>query len=252
MPPAATTEQAGTAGTTTQTTEAAVLAASATSGTGGSAGSTENPSGTAASAASPTDAQKPANSSGDAGSQQPNAAAVVPESYTLRLPDGSTLGADFVTRTADIARALGLSNEAGQQLLDAQIAEVTKASTSSAEQAKADAIKAMQPGGAVWTEQTGKWHDAALADTELGGSPEKLKATTDLALKVMHQFATDDTKKFLNDSGLGNHPELLRVFARIGKSMSESSFKLAGPGDAAPKTQEERLARRYPTMVAKS
>lgn len=179
------------------------------------------------------------------------AAVVVPEKYELKLPDGSTFQPDFVTRTADTARALGLSNEAGQKLLDAQIAEVSKATTVAVDAAKAEQLEAMQPGGAIWTEHQTQWQTKALADAEIGGSPEKLQANVDLALKVVNKFATADTKKFFQDTGLGSHPELVRIFARIGKQMSEASLVMPGASGSLATTEEQRLAKRYPTMAPK-
>lgn len=207
----------------------------------------------AAAAAAATGAASPEGAKPEGGAA-PAVAAVpaVPEKYDLKVPDGSTLDADFVTRTADTARALGLSNEAGQKLLDAQIAEIGKATSAAIDAAKAEQIKSMQPGGTVWTEQEAKWRGSALTDAEIGGSPEKLQASADLAVKVVNRFASDDAKKFFTDSGLGSHPELVRMFARIGRSMSEATLALPGTRATAATTEDERLAKRYPTMAAKS
>jgi hypothetical protein len=186
------------------------------------------------------------------GAATPPIGSAAPEKYDLKLPDGSTLGADFVNRTADTARALGLTNEAGQKLLDAQIAEIAKTNADAVDAAKVEWTKAMQPGGAIWTEQEAKWRTTSLADAEIGGSPEKLEASVDLAKRVVTRFASDDAKKFFEDSGLGSHPELVRMFARIGKSMSEATLALPGARASAAMTEDERLAKRYPTMAAKA
>lgn len=217
--------------------EAASSAASVASGTDDAAAVAAAAAASAAAAAAPTDAAT---------------AGAVPDTYDLKLPDGSTLPADFVTRTADTARALGLSNEAGQKLLDAQIAEIAQATTATKEAVKAETIAAMQPGGAVWNEQEALWRNQSLTDVEIGGSPEKLTANVELANKVVNRFATEGTKDFFQKSGLGSHPELIRVFARIGRQMSESTLVLPHTTSGGTVTEEERLAKRYPTMVAKS
>lgn len=204
----------------------------------------------AAVAAAAAPAEGAAAAAAAAGTQP--AAGAAPEKYDLKVPDGSTVDAEFVNRTADTARALGLSNEAGQKLLDAQIAEISKATSVAIDTAKADQLKAMQPGGAIWTEQEAKWRGTALTDTEIGGSPEKLQASVDLASKVVNRFATEDAKTFFQNSGLGSHPELVRVFARIGRTMSEATLALPGTRATAATTEDERLAKRYPTMAAQS
>jgi len=43
----------------------------------------------------------------------------------------------------------------------------------------------------------------------------------------------------LNQTGMGNHPEMIRVFHRISKAVSEDSFV---PGDMKPKEQKKSQA----------
>lgn len=242
-----TTDAAANAAGTTTTPEAASSAASAASGTAAVADASA--AAAAAAAATGTDAKAEGAAAGAAAAAP---AAGAPEKYELKLPDGSTLEPDLVTRTADIARVLGLNNEGGQKLLDAQIAEITKASTAAIDKAKADQLDAMKPGGAVWNEQETKWREQSLADVEIGGSPEKLQANVDLANRVVDRFATEETRMFFQDSGLGSHPELVRVFARIGKQMSEATLVRPNATATTAVTEDEKLAKRYPTMAAKS
>jgi hypothetical protein len=239
---------AAAAAASTEAASSAAAAASATPAPDAGAAAAAAAASLAAAAAPPAEGAAAAAPAAVA----PPAAASAPEKYDLKVPDGSTVDAEFVNRTADTARALGLSNEAGQKLLDAQIAEVSKASTVAVEAAKAEQLKAMQPGGAVWTEQEAKWRGTALTDSEIGGSPEKLQVNVDLANKVVNRFATDDAKKFFQDSGLGSHPELVRVFARIGKTMSEATFALPNARASVAATADDRLRNRYPTMAAQS
>lgn len=187
-----------------------------------------------------------------AGAAPTGPASAAPATYDLKVPDGATVDADFVTRTAATARGLGLSNEAAQTLLDAQIAEIGTATTAAADRAKAEQLTAMQPGGAIWNEQETQWRTTALADAEIGGSPEKLAANIALAQRVVARFGSDDAKRFFEQSGLGSHPELIRVFARIGQSMSEATLVPPQSAATAARTEQERLAKRYPTMVAQS
>ena len=237
---------AGTTSPTTTTTEAASAGSSAASDVSGGAATDATETGAAAGHA-------PKIETGTEGAPAGAAAPTVPETYDLKVPDGATFDADFVTRTAATARALGLTNEGGQKLLDAQIAEIGTARDAAATAAKAEQLAAMQPGGTIWKEQEAKWAKDALADTEVGGSPEKLQANVELAKKVVTRFAPDDAKKFFEDTGLRSHPALIRMLSRIGKLMSEAT--LAGTGtrtSAAPLTEDERLAKRYPTMAGKS
>jgi hypothetical protein len=68
------------------------------------------------------------------------------------------------------------------------------------------------------------WVDESKNDTEIGG--DKFAASAEMAKRVVQRFGTDAFKKALNDSGLGNHPELVRVFVRIGRAMTEDQLVL--------------------------
>jgi hypothetical protein len=64
------------------------------------------------------------------------------------------------------------------------------------------------------------------ADKEFGG--DNLPATTTACKKVMDQFATPALREYLDASGLGNHPELVKFVANIGKGLSEDTFVKGG------------------------
>lgn len=168
-------------------------------------------------------------------------APVAPETYDLKLPASATeVGLDpaIVERTAAIARSLGLTNEAGQKLLDSVVAEA-KATLEAADEAWAEAQK---PGSPVWTEREEGWRTSTLKDPELGGSPEKMQASLDKANLVLSKYGSTELKAILKDSGLGSHPEFVRLMARIGKGMSESPLVMgATPNGGKPRTQAEIL-----------
>ena len=135
----------------------------------------------------------------------------IPERYELQLPKDSLLKQEHVDKVAAEAKARGLSNEDAQKLLERDNSVVS----GYLEQTKQNL-----------TELSNKWVDQIKADKELGG--EKFNENAELAKRVVGRFATDDFKKVLSESGFGNHPELVRVFARIGRAMS--SDKLVIPG----------------------
>lgn len=63
-------------------------------------------------------------------------------------------------------------------------------------------------------EQT--WAQATKADPELGG--QKLKRSLSLARYALDRFGDPEFYGFLDDSGLGNHPEIIRMFKRAGEA----------------------------------
>jgi len=161
---------------------------------------------------------------------------VVPEKYTLTPPAGVTVDPALIERTAATARTLGLSQEAGQQLFTNILNETTAR--------EAAFVEAWQPGtGSEWKKQDTARRAQALADPEVGGTPEKLATSIELGNKFLKFLKADDIKQLLQDTGLGSDVRVIRVLARAGKAMSESSLVLSGTNDGGGETKSlaERL-----------
>ncbi len=198
--------------------------ASESQATAASSAASAAPASSAAAPASSAASSAPASS---AASQQSvasstvsasSAASKAPDKYELKLPANvKNVDASVITRTEAIARSQGLDNAAAQGLLDAVVAEVVAQDTAKTE--------AWTPGtGAAWKARDAEWRAAALADPLVGGTPEKLATSIELAKKVTAKFGGEDVNKFLIDTGLGSHPVAIKLFAQIGRAMSESSL----------------------------
>lgn len=137
---------------------------------------------------------------------------VVPEKYDLKLPEGSLLDSSVVEKIAHIAKERGLSNDQAQGLLDAKSEAVAEHTTKQAE-----ALKQIS---------TNEWVTELKSDKEFGG--EAFQQNAELAKRVVHKFGSPQFIKTLNDSGLGNHPDLFRFCTRIGKAMSDDQLVLPG------------------------
>jgi hypothetical protein len=88
------------------------------------------------------------------------------------------------------------------------------------------------------------WAEEAKNDKEIGGAA--FQENAELARRVLGKYGSEALAKALNDTGLGNHPELLRMFVRVGRRMSEDRTILGlanTPGTA--KSREEIF---FPTM----
>jgi hypothetical protein len=141
----------------------------------------------------------------------PEAKPVVPEKYDLKLPEKSHLDAAAVEAFSGYARKNGLSNEQAQAILDREHEAVTSFSVRQLEQANAE-VKS--------------WADKVRSDSELGG--ESFSKNIDLAKRVIDRFGSPELRKALSDTGLGNHPELVRMVVRIAKTMSDDTLILKG------------------------
>lgn len=152
---------------------------------------------------------------------------VVPEKYDLKLPEGSTLSPAQVDKIAAFAKERGLSNEQAQGVLEREHAVL------------ADYVTGQR---AEVTKIQDSWLPAVKADKEIGG--EAFEQNVTLAARVLDRYGTAELKKALSDSRYGNHPELVRVFARIGKAMSEDQLVQAGA--SASKEKLSLAERLYP------
>jgi hypothetical protein len=146
------------------------------------------------------------------------------QEYNLTLGKDSALDNAVLEKTVAIARGLGLSQNAAQRMLE-HFEGVT-----------AERLTARQteyaPGGSFWTEQVKTWEKAALADPDLGGTPEVLAANVKEAQRVFDTFFDPEVKEFLDVTGFGSHPQFLKGFVKLAKAFSEGTLRR--PGSGAP------------------
>lgn len=156
---------------------------------------------------------------------KPDQAQGAPESYAdFTVAEGITMHADLLDGFKGLAKELGLSQESAQKLIDLQ----AKVELASAEATQAALV-----------EQSQQWAADTKADPEIGGA--NYDANVQTALKAVHAFASPELVQLLNDSGLGNHPAMVKAFLRIGKAISEDSIVLPGTQHGGQKSIEERL-----------
>ena len=153
----------------------------------------------------------------------------VPEKYDLKLKEGSNISAKHLEKISAFAKAKGLSNEDAQALVDRDqenFSEFTSAQMAEVQKEK------------------DKWLPEAQADTEIGG--ENFSKNVELAKRVLDKVGSDGLRKFLNDTGFGNHPEVVRVFYRLGKMMTEDQLVISGQPPAAEKKSPEQVMYDHP------
>lgn len=127
-----------------------------------------------------------------------------PEKYEFQAGEGVELDAEALKDFEPVARELNLTNEQAQKLVDAYPKILA-----GVQQRQADA----------WQAQTEEWAATVKADKDIGG--DKLTANLGVAQRALDTFGTPALKEYLNGTGLGNHPELVKAFVKVGKAMSE-------------------------------
>lgn len=137
--------------------------------------------------------------------------------YKLSLPKDSPMDDSVIDEISAYAKEKGLSNEDAQELLDRENDAITQYVADEQED-----LKGLHK----------EWAEEVKADPELGG--DKFEETAELARRVVERFGDDDLKEVLNATGFGNYPAVVRLFAKIGKSMSNDKFEVPGaPGGGA-------------------
>lgn len=151
----------------------------------------------------PADSEKPADKPDDKEQKQDGA----PEKYEFTAGEGVELDTEALKDFEPVARELNLTNEQAQKLVDAYPKILAGVQQRQAE---------------AWQKQTEGWAETVKADKEIGG--DKLTANLSAAQRALDQFGTPELKEYLNTTGLGNHPDLVKTFVKIGKAMSEDGM----------------------------
>lgn len=158
--------------------------------------------------------------------------------YELKLPEGVEISADVQEQFETVARELNLSPDAAQKMLDL-----------APQFDKMYASKLLKTAN----DATDRWAEQSRNDKELsnGGDKAALDANLALAAKARDAFASPELVALLNKfdpetnphgTGLGNHPEVLRLFTRLGKSISEDNKLVTG---GVPKEEQTAAQKLY-------
>ncbi|MFN1147038.1 peptidase [Serratia liquefaciens] len=132
-----------------------------------------------------------------------------PEKYEFAAPEGQELDANALSVFEPIAKELGLTQEQAQKLVDIY-------------------PQIQQQQAEAWSKQIADWGEQVKADKEIGG--DKFNASVGLAQRALDQFGNPELREYLQVSGLGNHPALVRFCTKVGKSMAEDSFVVPNQG----------------------
>lgn len=160
-----------------------------------------------------------------------DAAAGLPEKYELTAPEGfEAIDAEMVEAADPILRDLKLSNEDAQKLMPLAGQLVQRANE-----------RAQQGIATQAATQRKEWADAFEADPAIGGA--RKAETLQNAARAFDHYGVkpgEGLRQLLDESGLGNHPDLIRFVSNVGRDLGEASFERGDPV-TAPKTPERVL-----------
>ncbi len=151
-----------------------------------------------------------------------------PETYeAFTAPEGVELPTSVLEAFQGTAKKFNLSQTQAQELLNDMAPVIAKQNS--------EAINSLQK------KAVAQWLTETKADPEFGG--ENLAANLAIAHRAMaKEVATPALRKLLDDSGLGNHPEVIRWMFRVGKYMAPDAKHLTGADKTGgEKTVSERI-----------
>lgn len=168
------------------------------------------------------DADGPTDGEGE--QEKPEGVPETADGYTFDLGEDVELDQGLI----DLARPA--FHEAGVTQAQAQrLAELMATYREAEAEARADG----------WNQTQRGWLAEAEADAEYAG--DGWKNAVVIANRALDQFGTPELVKALADTGMGNHPELIRLAYRVGKTLADdTTTRGTGEGtDTAP--MEQRL-----------
>jgi len=136
-----------------------------------------------------------------------------PEKYEdFKAPEGVVLDGEVVSEFQAVAKELNLSQENAQKVIDRLAPKIAQKTSAQINDAVAKART--------------EWGETSKTDKEFGG--DKLTENLGVAKKALDAFGTPELRNLLNETGLGNHPEVVRFFYRAGKAINEDRLVTGG------------------------
>lgn len=210
--------------------------------TGGEQPGTETPAATAGEASAdraatlypddvrkPDDEAKPAVERPDELERQKQDEQSEAPQYDLRMPDGVALDQELLGEATPVLRELGLSNDQASKL------------TSLVPKIQERVVQGLEDS---FTVTKTDWAKRTKADPSIGGKswPETERLCA-LALNAGGAGPGSEVRELLSDSGLGNHPAVVKLFRTLG-------HQLAGKGQGGGR--RSRSETLYPDDTPKS
>jgi len=156
-----------------------------------------------------------------------------PELYEFTVHDDHVAFDDEVLGAySTVARELDLSQAAAQKILD-KVAPVVH-------QQNLQRMESIREG----------WKSQTKSDKEFGG--DKFDSNMAVAKKALDKFGSPALRKLLNESGMGDHPDVIRLFFKVGQAISEDRFVAGRGGEGSVDVNDPAVMAKklYPTHVS--
>lgn len=164
--------------------------------------------------------------------EKTEARAEVPEAYELTTPEGfEKLDDTAVAEATPVFKELNLSNEQANKLVPVAASFAKRIIDQRDQQMLADIATTRKD-----------WLEAAKADPEVGGTNwDASLASAAAAMDRLGFTKGSPLRNYLNESGAGNHVELIRFMSKVGKAIGEDNDFVRGDQSASVKKTDEEL-----------
>jgi hypothetical protein len=168
--------------------------------------------------------------------EAPKTAAGAPEKYAdFTMPEGVTVDATALANFTPALKSLDLTQEQAQQLVNVYATENQRQVTEFAKSLE-NPQTAVQQAGLMLNGHRDAWASQIKADKDIGGA--NFDANVQTAQRALARFGTPELKELLNTTGLGNHPELVRMFVAVGKQIREDNPQYGSTATGRKPTHE--------------
>ena len=137
------------------------------------------------------------------------------DGYEFALPEGVELDEAGATAFNELGKELGITQEQVTGLVPFFAERLQQQAES-----VADAITTQAEA------QSQTWREETMAAKDIGEAGMKVAA------RAVERFGSDSLKQLLNETGMGNHPELARFCMQVGKAIAEDTLE-TGTGSGA-------------------
>ena len=139
-----------------------------------------------------------------------------PVEYTFELPEGVSMADETLDSLKTLAGDLKRDQDSADKVKDLGVEMLKKWET-----AQSDALEAARS----------EWAESSKSDPEIGGA--KFEQNLAGAKAALEKFATPELVSLLDESGLGNHPDMIRLFWKLNNQISDDSLVSGSPAPTA-------------------
>lgn len=170
------------------------------------------------------DTTESAEQAGEDGEGDGGEEAGVPDEYQFNMPEGMEVNSDLAEGISPLFRELELTQAQADKFISVYADVMQKQHDAAAE---------------AFAGQLEEWASELKADKDLGG--DQFEPNMAVARSAVEQFGSPELAEFLDSTGAGSHPAVVKFCYEIGKHLAEPGSGSGSGGGSRPKDRAERM-----------